>query len=73
MKLEEKQLLETVHELTLLIECKCFVCRGSMRAAAECRDAQCPLRSYGPHMVAKDIELHGPEYIQPGREPEVWH
>ena len=69
--INDKQLLAAVDELTILIEAKCVQCAGSMTAAAECRDEECALRSYGPLMVAKDIETHGPEYIQPGSPPEV--
>mgnify|MGYP003610681899 CR=1 FL=1 len=72
MIFEVNQLADTLHDLTLLIEAKCIQCKGSMRAAAECEDKTCALRSYGPVMVRKDIELFGSEYIQPGSEPGVW-
>ncbi len=67
----ENMLLDAVHDLTMIIEAKCVQCKGSMTAAAECRDTICALRSYGPRMVERDIALHGPEYIQPGGKPEV--
>lgn len=67
----ENMLLNVVHDLTVLIEAKCVQCKGSMTAAAECRDTVCALRSYGPRMVQSSIALHGREYIQPGGKPEV--
>lgn len=71
MKDINQDFVNTLLDITLLIECKCVDCKGSMTAAAACKDKFCPLRSYGPQMVQSSIDLHGPQYIQAGSKPEV--